>query len=79
MYFGTEGDSWPTTWLQDNTQLTAAGDRGDFGTHMSMWRVNGTAPTTKKKGKKRRKKRRQLGTTSRCSLSAASSGRKGTT
>ena len=46
MYFGTEGDSWPTTWLQDNTQLTAAGDRGDFGTHMSMWRVNGTAPTT---------------------------------
>ena len=46
MYFGTEGDSWPTTWLQDNTQLTAAGDRGDFGTHMSMWRVNGSAPTT---------------------------------
>ena len=44
MYYGTEGDTWPTTWLQDGTQLTAAGDRGDDGTHMSMWRVNGTAP-----------------------------------
>ena len=43
--YGTEGDSWPTNWLQDDTQLTAAGDRGDFNIHMSMWRVNGTSPT----------------------------------
>jgi hypothetical protein len=41
MSYGTEGDTWPTTWLKDNTQLTAAGDRGDMlpKSHMSMWRV----------------------------------------
>jgi hypothetical protein len=41
MFFRTEGDSWPTTWLQDSTQLSAAGDRGDFKSPMSMFQVNG--------------------------------------
>ena len=50
MFFRTEGDTWPTTWLQDDTQLSACGDRGDFTpetpggptkSHMSMFQVNG--------------------------------------
>ena len=48
MSYGTEGDTWPTTWLADNTQLTAAGDRGDMWpkSHMSMWRVDGSPRAT---------------------------------
>eukprot|EP00039_Didymoeca_costata_P028973 m.22749 g.22749 ORF g.22749 m.22749 type:complete len:500 (-) comp7433_c0_seq1:53-1552(-) len=39
-----EGDTWPTTWLADDTQLSSVGDsRDEFGdSPMAMYRVYGT-------------------------------------